>query len=372
MNVIFSRIISLAAAIILAIPNFFTGAVKELDAKLAEQLEHYTQLEELYADSNYVAVDDAKFAPQGLLEAVEGGIKYNEMRFLSTHNSYKADMNNSFKWIKNNLLDPLGIDWLDKFRLSYEPLSEQLNNGVRSLELDVITKWSGTERSFVCCHIPYFDMNSNCFDFELALKEVKLWSDNNPGHMPISIIVEPKLSTTPYQGLPIFTLSAANQLDGIVSEIFGTSLFTPSDFLRDYDSFTEMRAADDWPTVKSMCGKVVVMLHDNAVTNQYAEQDTTLRSQSMLPMVDDNNADSEYASVVVQNSPKKVELNKSFVEAGLIVRTRLDTNLVYDEERFSCGLESGAQILTTDFPPRTLENGDEYVAYLKGNFTILF
>jgi len=39
------------------------------------------------------------------------------------------------------------------------------------------------------------------------------------------------------------------------------------------------------------------------------------------------------------------------VQAGYIVRTRADSDLIPDDTRTKTALESGAQLLTTDFPP---------------------
>lgn len=125
------------------------------------------------------------------------------------------------------------------------------------------------EVSFTCMHSPNLDMTTSCYDFSLGLKEIAMWSDNNPNHLPITIIVEPKQFFIPLKDMKALDIDYAKELDIMLREILGDKLFTPADMLRNYGSFGEMRAADDWCEVKDMLGKVLILLHEGSVTEKY-------------------------------------------------------------------------------------------------------
>ena len=125
-------------------------------------------------------------------------------------------------------------------------------------------------------------MTTTCYDFELAMKEIAMWSDNNPDHLPITIIIEPKGTFIPLKDMKKFSIDYADEFDTALRETLGDKLFTPADMLRDYASFGEMRAADDWCEVKNMLGKVVILLHDCGATEEYIALDPSFGTQAML------------------------------------------------------------------------------------------
>ncbi len=78
----------------------------------------------------------------------------------------------------------------------------------------------------------------------------------------------------------------------------------------------------------------------------------------------------KYAAFVMENDPKK-EIISEWVNDGLIVRTRMDTNFTYSPERKEKAIACGAQILTTDLEKGVILPKTDYLATLKDNYTII-
>ena len=116
-----------------------------------------------------------------------------------------------------------------------------------------------------------------------------------------------------------------------------------------------MREADDWMKVKDMLGKIVVILHENKMTEDYVELDETLRTQAMIPSLLYKQRNRDYASIIIDNNPKKtVKRKDTFQQGNFIVRTRADSYPKFSEERYEFTEDCGSQIITSDYVPRTV------------------
>lgn len=150
-----------------------------------------------------------------------------------------------------------------------------------------------------------------------------------------------------------FTCEYANILGDTAKNILGSSLLAPADMLRDYASFGEMRAADDWLTLGETRGKVLLLLHETTVTEDYIKQDSSVKSQTMFPMLRYGDADRDCASFLIINKANDIKKQAAEVlEKNLIIRTRSDNYGSYNEEDSQTALTSGAQIVSTDYPPK--------------------
>ena len=63
------------------------------------------------------------------------------------------------------------------------------------------------------------------------------------------------------------------------------------------------------------------------------------------------------------NEPSDSELLEYAVDNNYIVRTRIDLHHIVSEERLTQGIESGANIMSSDYPP-TASNRYDYTAYI--------
>lgn len=363
---------SALAVILLALPVILQSNVKML-SDINYQKKHIKELEQMYKSEEYQPVDEASFYDGDLQADLDNGIKYNEMSFISTHNSYQTEsvwsMRAMYNMLANIVPDKLakGTGTLDN-----ENLTNQLNCGIRGFEIDVETVDKDGDVSFRCMHSPIIDMTTSCYDFELTLKEISMWSDNNPNHLPITILIEPKAKFAPMPGMKFFNNDYAKELDACLRENLGNKLFTPADMLRDYASFKEMRDNDDWCKVSDMLGKVVVLLHYDVFTDDYVNIDPTIKTQAMFPALVTSYADKDYAGIIMINDPF-IAVNvkdRMLKDYKFIVRTRADAHPEYSQERLDAAMEANSQIMSTDYPPKTTSTPDDYVVTFNNHKTI--
>ena len=348
------RIFALLVALIAAQTPLFQQNVAQLEKDKAWQVRHVAALEQKLGERDRAWSDDSRWFDGELSDALAQGMKFNELRCIATHNSYQNESVPELKWWYG-LVSKLTFGAVPANGGDFQSasLARQLSSGIRSLELDVEVMREKGGLSFVCLHSPVLDMTTHSYDFALALREIKLWSDAHPAHLPITLIVEPKVAMLPLENMDAFTLENAKTLDKLLREALGDSLLTPKDMLRGYDSFSAMRAADDWCRVDAMQGKVLVLLHDTLITKLYIGQDQSLRTQAMFPMVRPADAGKPYAAFLIVNDPEKAETQTAELigEGKFIVRTRSDSFGKPEEEKRLAALQSGAQILSTDYPP---------------------
>lgn len=366
-----SALLSVLLCFITLYPAMIKQNSEQKKLNITEQTERLEQLREDYKNGNYPKINENDFCDFDLDNAYADGVKFNEVAFIGTHNSYqKACVPARQKLFEAVSTVTFGLVKAEKAKFSSDYLTDQFNLGIRSIELDVETIVNGDDVSFVCSHSPIFDTTSHCCSFELALEEIKLWSDANPDHLPITIIIEPKKSFLPEKNMRYFTCEYANILGETAKNILGDSLLTPADMLRDYSCFGEMRAADDWLTLSETKGKVMLLLHETTVTEDYIKQDSSVKSQIMFPMLRYGDADRDCASFLIINKASDIkEQAAEVLGKNLIIRTRSDNYGSYNEEDSQTALASKAQIVSTDYPPKADISAAERVVTF-GGYTV--
>ncbi|MDR2525461.1 MAG: hypothetical protein LBC83_04610 [Oscillospiraceae bacterium] len=298
--------------------------------------------------------------------AIANGTKLNRLRGILTHNSYKQKMSPVSSVIYDSL-HLFGSGRKGEYEYTFPPLSAQLSSGVCGLELDVnYTKNADGSPRFLFFHAPLLDMNSSAIDAQLAMREIAVWSENNPMHLPVIILLEPKSASIPLLNLYGFDSTSLSAFDEMLRDSFGSALLTPADFLKDYPNFAAMRADDAWPLLQDTLGKIIVLLHPSDVSEEYIQRDETLKTQAMFPVfVWQKGIDNPNASFVLASIPREAyeKSAKLIGEENFIVRSRLDSWPEHTEEEYRLCMESGAQWLSTDYPKCV---GNEYVAAFPG------
>lgn len=362
------KFIPLVISTIITFTSVFPASEARLDEDIAEQIQRIAELEQAYANGEIAPVDEASFFDGDLNAELEAGIKINELNFIATHNSYQSASTDETKKLYGKLSElTFGLVAANSSDFKSETLTDQLNLGIRSLEIDIETFDRDGEISFTCMHSPYIEMATSCYDFELAMKEISMWSDNNPNHLPITIIIEPKSAFIPLKDMKFFNLDYAKALDATLRKALGEKLFTPADMLRDYASFGEMRKADDWCEVKDMLGKVVILLHEGDVTEKYIGIDPSIKTQAMFPMLRYDDIERDCTSFILANDTKKlVEYQELAFENKIIMRTLADSFTNKNEDEVAVIMASRTHIISTDHPPRTDNTADSYVLSFNG------
>lgn len=367
-----SALLSLILCFVFTYPAMIRQVQEQKPLDIQEQLDRIEQLEKDYKSGNCTKVNENSFCDFDLDKACADGVKYNEVSFLGTHNSYQKEcVPARQKLFQDASTVTFGLVKSEKATFSADYLTDQLNLGIRSIELDVETVVADGKISFVCSHAPVLDMPTHCYNFALALKEIKLWSDANPNHLPITIIIEPKKVFIPDKNMRYFTCGYANELGEQAKAIFGDTLITPADMIGKHSSFKKMREADDWMTLSETRGHVMILLHDTTVTDKYIEQDTSIKTQAMFPMLRYDSRDKDYASFLLINKAKDIQVQAAEVLGKkLVIRTRSDNFGSYKESDSQIALNSGAQIVSTDYPPKADMSKAQRVVTFNGGYTV--
>ena len=101
-----------------------------------------------------------------LPESTNAGIKINHLQFVGSHNSYKKAMPDGF--VKQ--LMRVNPEVMESLEYEHIPLAEQLDLGIRKLELDVF--YIADEARFQVGHVQQIDMNSNCATLRICLNQI--------------------------------------------------------------------------------------------------------------------------------------------------------------------------------------------------------
>jgi hypothetical protein len=145
-------------------------------------------------------------------------------------------------------------------------------------------------------------------------------------------------------------------LDGIDEEIRAIfpedRLITP-DFVRgDAQSLEAVILNEGWPLLEAVRGRIMLALDNGgAIRDLYTEGHPALAGRVMFT---DSAPGTPEAAFAKRNDPSDFEAIQALVAQGYIVRTRADADTVQartgDTTRREEALESGAQLVSTDYP----------------------
>lgn len=363
MNTEFVKIFSLILSIVAALPQL-PGALKDYVRSVSSQTVVQAERLEAMRNGEITLVDEQRFASFNLSDT---SVKLNEIRTLHTHNSYKRALPESLYELSAKVFGP------DKFKSAmyeHDTPVKQLENGVRGLELDIRWQLNG----FKIFHQPVPDNLSTSPDWEMTLEELRLWSDANPNHVPVTVLVEIK-KDNPYWN-PLYREMDANkfrQLDETVKIVMGSKAITAAELMGSYPTLGAMVANNAWPALDTLKGRFIFLLHpDSVYTELYINRDKTLKTQMFVPMIANGEVENfyDFAAFVLSNEPYDARI-KDLVNNNYIVRTMMDSGQWYNPARKAAALESGAQMLTTDLEQGVVLPKTDYIATLENEYTII-
>jgi hypothetical protein len=310
----------------------------------------------------------------------DGALKLNQIQLIGTHNSYHAGIppSESRLWKIRALSAWEGLDY------KHESLTQQLDSGVRQIELDIFADSEGgrfahpagidmvaaahlppdppfdpegsmMQPGFKVMHVQDLDYRSVCQPFTACLEEVRAWSHAHPGHIPIFILVETKQESK--QGpmhlteAELFTKKTFDELDGEIRSVFPQEeMITPDDVRGTYETLNEAVLAGKWPTLTSARGKVIFLMDQRSVGPLYLEGHPNLRGRVLFTNAAPGQPDAAFTE---ENDGTEEEI-AALVGQGYLVRTRTDADTkegrTGSRERRDHAMMSGAQILSTDYP----------------------
>jgi hypothetical protein len=289
-------------------------------------------------------------------------LRMNQIQVIGTHNSYHVAPEESFR-LNVAKYWPEAHEW----DYTHKPLDQQLENGVRSFELDLFNFADG----YQVFHAPRIDKESNCPRFTDCLNAVKAWSDAHPNHVPISFLLEIKDQTRflIHPPLPPLVPGELDRLEAEIEAVFAEDDLVTPDLVRgEADNLEAAILKDGWPRLNDVRGRIMFVLHEGGeMRDWYTEGRPNLEGRRMFVRSSPGRPD---AAVLIMDGPD-VEAIQERVQQGYYVRTRADAGLrqakAGDTTRRDEAFESGAHIVSTDFPNGEMHPDTKYVVRFEDN-----
>ncbi len=280
-----------------------------------------------------------------VIAAATPALLLNQIQVIGTHNSYHLRPTDIMLETAASVTDEAkSMDY------SHDPLDMQLENGVRSFELDIQPFADG----FHVFHVPILDDGSTCPIFRDCLATVWAWSQQNPDHVPISFLLEFKLLEALLAGKPLLKSDAVmlEMLEGeILSVIPRDRILAPDDIRGDFPTLSAAVRKRGWPSLEETRGKMYFIVHNRDVLREeYTRGRPSLEGRIMFVNSSPDQPDGAFAVVDNPYSKKIPE----YIAQGMIIRVRADAGLEQGRTGETHGRDaafaSGAHIISTDFP----------------------
>ena len=306
-------------------------------------------------------------------------LRLNDIQAVGSHNSYKQ----LIPAAELGVIAMSSKEAAAALDYGHIPLTEQLDLGLRQIELDVVYDPEGgryadpmlprlsagqpgvpvydaskmSAPGFKVLHVQDLDVRATCQVFTDCLTEIADWSAEHPGHTPILILINAKQDAIDVPGsvtpLP-FDAAAFEALDDeIIWTLAEAKRVTPDEVRGGAPTLREGVLADGWPMLKYARGGIIVALDEAPeVVETYMRGRSSLEG---LPLfVKSIGLDEDHAAYFTMNDPiADAGMIAAAVEAGFLVRTRADADTVEarsgDTTRRDAAFASGAQYVSTDY-----------------------
>ncbi len=314
----------------------------------------------------------------------ENNKRLNDITIIGSHNSYKRKIPvELLAHIENH-----NAKLARSINYYHYDLYSQLDSGLRQLEIDVLAdpdgglyenplaikilkefdKTIGEQQGFYqnamlasgmkVLHIPDIDLFTHCATFQLCMQQINNWSDENPAHEPLFILINIKENAVDWvNGVKpiIFDSAMFDKLDAEILEVLPREkLLLPDDVRGKSKSLKQAVTTNGWPALEDSRGKIIFIFDGKPrQANIYREGHSSLSGRVMFAAFDESQQE---AAIMVVNKPiEEQERIKRLVTEGFIVRTRSDAGMNESPEqmlrRYQAAVSSGAQIISSDFYP---------------------
>lgn len=328
----------------------------------------------------------------------------NDVQVIGSHNSFHLKPQDvAFEAIR-----AVSPELAESIEYSHRPLTEQLEQfGIRQFELDVFADPDGGLYAnrvantvigldplapepelqlpgYKVLHTQDFDYETTCLTLVACLGEIEAWSSENPGHLPIMVMIEIKTQSVPEAAaadgieltidlpwtVPVPTTpELLDALDAeITSVIDDVELITPDDVRGDEPTLEAAVLDRGWPTLDDSRGKVLVLLNNTgAIRDLYTAGRPSLEGRPMFTSAAPGDPDAAFVRIDDPSSDDIVDA----VRAGYLVRTRTDSPTVdaraNDTTDRELAFASGAHYLSTDYyEPSAYFDSPYVVAFADG------
>ena len=320
---------------------------------------------------------DSDPEPSGGSGGGRPGLRLDQAQIVGTHNSYHR---RPFPPVWRQLQESVPAIAAE---IDYEhpPLPDQLNRGVRHIELDILDDPAGNlyapppgetypnlptdpvmrRPGFKVLHQAGVDTNSNCLTLEICLRQVRDWSSAHPGHVPIAVMLQSKD--------PAFGADRLRRLEATIESVFPRrQLLTPDDVRGEAPTLGAAVRARGWPEIDRVRGRIWLFMPGAQYRTTVLARDPGLRDALVFTASTPGATDAAFA--MVDDPVADGDLVTAAVRAGMIVRTRADAD-TYEARRNETGrrrtaLAGGAQLISTDYPWPDPRFGTGYVVRIPG------
>jgi Phosphoinositide phospholipase C, Ca2+-dependent len=324
----------------------------------------------------------AAAVPAASARSRDGDVRLNEIQAIGTHNSYKRETTEAEQQTYDQLISTPG-DYDAFLEYSHPRLANQLaRQDIRGLEIDLfgdpqgglyanplvrqrmglgpLTDPAWQAPGIKVLHIADFDYATTCVAFVACLQQVKAWSDANPRHAPLPIMLELKQSDrrAVEQGgvvAPPWDVAALDALDAEIRSVFGPrDIVEPDDVRHGRLTLEDSVLRRGWPRLSEARGQVLFLLDNEPgpIRDAYRAGRPNLEGRPIFTNARPGEAD---AAFLKRNEPRgaNTALIQDLVRRGYYVRTRSDVPLATvtanDPAMLQAALSSGAQLISTDF-----------------------
>ncbi len=340
----------------------------------------------------------AAFAVFAAAEDPADALGMNQIQSLGSHNSYKEAIDPSL-W---KLLEQEQPGRFKGLEYSHASMTEQLNLGLRKLEIDVVHDPEGgrfakpfglemvakaglpagpafdpdgmmTKPGLKVLHVPDIDFRTNAYTFQQALGELKSWSKAHPRHLPVVVMMNAKEGGIDRPGftqcLP-FDKTAFDAWDAEIRNVFPLEmLIVPDDVRAGYPTLEAAVQAHAWPTLGWARGRFLFVLDESGPKLEiYADGHPSLEGRVMFVNAEEGRPEAAFR--VINSPDKSFQQIQHLVRSGYIVRTRADADTrearTGDYSRLRAALASGAQYISTDYYYPNPDFGTGYKVSLPG------
>ena len=310
----------------------------------------------------------------------QSDLSLNHIQVLGSHNSYKKPLTPAAK----AFLEERDPSRAFAYDYSHPSIEEQLDSGLRHLELDVVIDYRGGRfiepyvqslggeevfsknekllhgvAGFKVLHEPDIDIQTHCILFAQCLSDLRVWSNSHPNHLPIFILINAKENGAHDRygvGAQVskFQETDFDQLDNVIFSELKNKLITPDDVRGDHTSLRTAVLNSGWPSLNDSRGKFIFIFDGNSTQRElYRVGRPSLKSRAMFASY------SEYedeAAIMILNDPIQNQSKiQRIIKKGFLVRTRSDDGNKDAKNknylRIDAAIASGAQIISTDLYP---------------------
>jgi hypothetical protein len=268
---------------------------------------------------------------------------------------------------------------------SHPPLPDQLSRlGIRQIELDCFAdprgglyanpkgvQWAASaglpavpnqdpegklrRPGFKVMHVPDIDYMSTVLTLTDGLRQVLLWSQQHPRHVPIFILLELKEDAeSPELTQPLrFGEKELAALEAEIASVLPRKkILAPDDIRHGERSLPQALHKYGWPQLDSVRGKIMFgMDNESAVRDLYLQAHPALEGRLLFVSVPATNS---AAAWMKMNDPvHDFDQIQQLVKSGFLMRTRADADTkqsrVNDPSQRDKALASGAQFISTDY-----------------------